>query len=142
MAADGRLDGLVIKPETLYFAHIMDDSHNVATVILDTLAPSQSGKDVTVVYDPVTGDYSFSVTVKDMTVGWMPPDPLNPASHLSYTAHGVKQWAWAVGPAAGNITAESAAKEELMTAAPIRTGFRKRQYLIRPDRRSGRQLHI
>ena len=125
MAADGRLDGLVIKPETLYFAHIMDDSHNVATVILDTLAPSQSGKDVTVVYDPVTGDYSFSVTVKDMTVGWMPPDPLNPASHLSYTAHGVKQWAWAVGPAAGNITAESAAKEELMTAAPDQDGIQE-----------------
>ena len=124
-AADGRLDGLVIKQETLYFAHIMDEMGNVATVILDTLAPSQSGKDVTVVYDPVTGDYSFSVTVKDMTVGWMPPDPLDPDSHLSYTAHGVKQWAWAVGPAAGNIIAESAAKEELMTAAPDQNGIQE-----------------
>ena len=124
-AADGRLDGLVVAPDTLYFAHIMDEMGNVATVILDTLAPSQSGTDVTVVYEPVTGDYSFSVTVKDMTVGWMPPDPLDQTSHLSYTPHGVKQWAWAVGPAAGNITAEAAAKEELMVAAPEQNGIQE-----------------
>ena len=30
-AADGRLDGLVVVPDTLYFAHIMDEMGNVAT---------------------------------------------------------------------------------------------------------------
>ena len=60
-----RLDGLVIKQETLYFAHIMDEMGNVARLLSWTpLTVTESGKDVTVVYDPVTGDYSFSVTVK------------------------------------------------------------------------------
>lgn len=106
-----------LDPEKMYLAHVMDEKGNISSSVLDIQAPVQAGTDVESFYDSAGEEYRFSLNLQDRTFGWAPPDPIVSTDEMLYVPHGIRQWGWAVGPAAGNPEADTAAKEEVMAVS-------------------------
>ena len=94
-----------------YFAHVRDESQRVRTIVLDVhSAVRVKSAEVT---KNSAGDYTFTVTLQDPK----PEKPPAVPADIIYTASGLRQLAWAVGPANDSAPAGQAdALEAVMTA--------------------------
>lgn len=114
--ATGKTDEIPIEKDKWYIAHIVCENQDVYSGLVDVTAPRQA-KECSVQYDFTSGTYTVSVTLMDPTAA-KNELPTGEFGMMYYNAHGLKQYAWAIGDTNGNTSADQQAKEKVIAVDP------------------------